>query len=89
MRYYLGQCEYKWTHKGTQIELLWVRREIGEDLFKEVEQRNWKWTLLHSNSQSLPSDIYCRCDIYVDTDESKHSTWFTLKFPQAKLIEKI
>ncbi len=88
MRYYLGQCEYKWTHVETEMEQLWIRRELGEELFKTVESNNWNWVLQRSNSQSLPGDIYCRCDIFVDIDESKHTTHFALKFPQAKLIKK-
>lgn len=89
MRYYLGQCEYKWTHKETDMEALWVRREVGEELFKTIEQNQWTWILLRSNSHSLPSDIYCRCDIYVEIEDSKHATHFVLKYPQAKLVEKL
>lgn len=89
MRYYLGSCEYKWSHKGTQNEQLWVRRELGDDLFKTVEENNWTWVLLRSNSQTLPEDIYCRCDIYVDVDDSKHATHFALTYPRATLVEKL
>ena len=86
MRYYLGTCEYKWSHSKTDMEQLWVRREVGDELFKTVESNNWSWTLLRSNSNSLPSDIYCRCDIFVDVDETKASTLFALKFPKAKPV---
>lgn len=86
MRYYLGTCEYKWSHKGTNAEQLWVRREVGDELYKTVESNNWTWILLRSQSNTLPDDIYCRCDIYVDVDESKAATIFALKFPKAKPV---
>lgn len=86
MRYYLGTCEYKWSHKDTASEQLWVRREVGDDLFRTVESNNWSWTLLRSNSNTLPSDVYCRCDIFVDSNDDKLDTHFTLKFPRAKPV---
>jgi hypothetical protein len=89
MRYYLGQCGYKWTHAHTQIEMLWIRRELGDELYKTIESNNWTWKLQHSKSQTLPDDIYCRCDIYIDTNNDKLDTHFVLKYPQAKLLEKI
>ena len=89
MRYYLGQCEYKWTHAHTQMEMLWIRRELGDELYKTIELNNWTWKLVHSNSTGLPGDIYCRCDIYVDTNNDKLDTHFALKYPQAKSLEKI
>jgi len=86
MRYYLGQTEYKWSHKHTNLELLWVRRQLGEELFKTVESNGWKWTLIRTQSNTLPDDIYCRCDIYVDSNDDKLDTHFTLKFPKAQPI---
>ena len=87
MRYYLGNCEYKWTHKNTQMEIIWVRREVGEDIFKTVESNDWKWTFLRSESQTMPGDLYCRCDIYVEIPDSKQATLFVLKYHRAKLVE--
>ena len=89
MRYYLGQCEYKWNHAHKPMEHIWIRRELGEELYKTVETNNWEWHLLRSSSPSLPGDIYCRCDIYVDTNNNKLDTHFVLKYPQATLLEKI
>lgn len=88
MRYFVGSCNYKWTHARSNLEQLWVRREVGEELYKTVEDNNWTWTLLRSDSQSLPGDVYCRCDIFVDIEDDKHATHFILKFPQVKFIEK-
>ena len=82
MRYYLGQCEYKWSHAETDMEKIWVRRELGEELFKTVESNGWRWTLLRTHSRVLPGDVYCRCDIYVDSHDDKLDTHFVLKFPQ-------
>lgn len=89
MRYYLGQCEFKWTHANTDMEHIWIQRELGEDLYKTVESNNWEWKLLRSSSTSLPGDIYCRCDIYVESNNNKLDTHFALKYPQAKSLEKI
>ncbi len=89
MRYYLGTCEYKWTHKNQAMEQIWIRRELGDDLYRTVEENNWEWVLLRSSSTSLPGDLYCRCDIYVDIDDSKNATLFALKYSQARSVEKI
>ena len=89
MRYYLGSCEYKWKHAETDLEPIWIQREIGHELYKTVESNDWELKLIRSNSQTLPSDIYCRCDIYVEVLNSKQATLFVLKYPQARPVEKI
>ena len=86
MRYYLGSCEYKWSHKGTNMEQLWVRRELGDELYKTVESNGWEWTLLRTQSNTLPDDVYCRCDIYCDSHDDKLDTHFVLKFPKVQPI---
>jgi len=86
MRYYLSSCEYKWTHARTSVEQTWIMRELGTDLYKLIESNGWQWTLLRSNSATLPEDVYCRCDIYVDIPDSKQGTLFALKFPQARPV---
>ena len=87
MRYYLGQCEYKWSHRGTNLEQLWVRREVGEELYHTIESKAWNWRLIRSNSQTLPGDVYCRCDIYVDVDtDTPEHTLFALRFAHLKPI---
>ena len=63
--------------------------ELGDELYKTVESNNWEWQLLRTSSTSLPGDIYCRCDIYVEIPDSKQATYFILKFTQAKLVEKL
>ena len=80
MRYYLGQCEYKWTHVNTNMEHIWVRKELGEELTKQCNQEGFTLVYKHSNSQTLPGSIYCRCDIYVDVDPGKDHTIFALKY---------
>ena len=89
MRYYLKSCEYKWTHAHTSMEQIWTMRELGTELYKTIEENNWELVLLRSNSQTLPEDIYCRCDIYVEIPDTKQGTMFVLKYPQAKLVEEI
>ena len=88
MRYYLGQCEYKWTHKDTDMEHLWVRRELGDELYKTVESNNWRWVLLRSNSTSLPGDTYCQTRIFADSCDDRQDTLFQLKFPQVRAVPK-
>ena len=82
MKYFLGQCEYKWTHANSRMEQIWIQRELGDGLYKTVESNNWEWKLQRSNSQTMPGDIYCRCDIYVDIDESRKATLFAIKYSE-------
>ena len=89
MRYYLSSCEYKWTHAETSMEQIWIMRELGDELYKTIESNNWEWKLFRSKSQTLPGDIYCRCDVYVEIPDTKQGTMFVLKYPQAKPVEKI
>lgn len=84
MRYYLGQLEYKWTHVDTSMEHMWIMRELGLELYGAVEEYNWRWVLMRSNSQTLPGDVYCRCDVYAESDDNKLDSMFLLKFPQVK-----
>jgi len=83
MRYYLGSCEYKWKHADTHMEPIWIMRELGTELYKTIEDNNWEWKLLRSESQTVPGDIYCRCDIYIEIPDNKKATHFVLKYPQA------
>ena len=79
MRYYLGTCEYKWTHAHKSMEHMWVQREIGTELFKQCNQPGFELVYQRSNSQTLPEDIYCRCDVYVDVEDSKQAVLFALQ----------
>lgn len=69
------------------MEQMWIMREVGQEIYKLIESKDWEWKLIRSNSQTLPEDLYCRCDIYVETDNSKAATLFALKFPKAQPIE--
>ena len=89
MRYFLGQCEYKWKHADSRMEQIWIQRELGDELYKTVESNNWEWKLQRSNSQTMPGDIYCRCDIYVEVPDSKQATLFALKFSNIRKVELI
>ena len=89
MRYYLSSCEYKWAHADTHMEHVWVMREVGKETYEFIESNNWEWTFLRSKSQTIPGDIYCRCDIYVEVPDSKQGTVFVLKYPTAKPIRKL
>ena len=80
MRFFLSQCEYKWTHAHKPMENLWVRRELGEELSKYIATKGYNLSLIRSNSQTMPEDIYCRCDIYVDVPDTAEGTHFKLKY---------
>jgi hypothetical protein len=89
VRFYVDSCEYKWTHANTKTEWLWVERKVGEELYKFVESNKLEWKLFHSNSQTLPADIYCRCDIFVDIDDDRYATLFALQFSKARKVELV
>ncbi len=82
MRFLIGQCEYKWSHAHKSMEDMWVMRELGQDLWKQCNQDGFQLEYIRSNSQSLPGDIYCRCDIYVDVDDHKAGTMFAIKYSE-------
>ena len=89
MKYFLGQCEYKWTHANSRMEQIWIQRELGDGLYKTVESNNWEWKLQRSNSQTMPGGAYCRCDIYAEVLDSKQATLFALKFSNVRKVELI
>lgn len=78
-------AEMKWSHKD-RMEQLWIQRELGDELFKEINQGYCEIKIFRSESHI---DGYKRCDVYVDIDDEKRATWFALKFPQATAVEKI
>jgi hypothetical protein len=79
VRYYLGSCEFKWTHVGTRMELIWVRREIGDELFEQCNQPGF--TLVFGHNSGRFSAAYCDCTIYVEVDKvNKATTMFALKY---------
>lgn len=90
MRYYLGQCEYKWSHTAEHgnkdMEDLWIRMELGEELFKEINQKDYKLVLQRSNG--IVPDIYCRCDIFVDIDNKDSALLFEIKHGKQR-IERV
>ena len=88
MRFFLTQCEYKWSHAHNRMETLWVRRELGDELSKYIVKQGYKLVLIRSKSQSLPEDLYCRCDIYVDIPNNKESTLFALKYSKALPLKR-
>ena len=91
MRFYLSQCEYKWTHArnpNKTMENIWVRRELGEELSKYIATKGYDLALIRSNSQTMPEDTYCRCDIYVDIPDDKQATLFALKYNKALPLKR-
>jgi hypothetical protein len=79
MRYYLATCEYKHSHVRKKMEDIWVRRELGDELYKQCNQPGFNLVYIRSNSQSLPGDVFCRNDIYVDVEASKQALLFALR----------
>jgi hypothetical protein len=89
MRYYVGSAEMKWSHKD-RMEQIWIQRELGDKLFEEIQQ-DWCEVVIHrTNSQSLPGDIYKRCDIYVDIEDTPRATLFALRFSnKIRKVERV
>lgn len=79
MKVYLGQCEYKWTHVESRMEQLWIQRELGEELFKEINHLGLD-IILERQKASFAPDIYCTSKIYVELDDTKRATLFLLKW---------
>mgnify|MGYP003653987406 FL=1 len=89
VRYYVGSAEMKWTHKD-KLEQIWIRRELGDELFEAIQQDWCRVEILRSDSQSLPGDTYKRCDVYVYIEEEdQRATLFALKYSQVRLTEKV
>ena len=90
MRYYLGQCEYKWSHTAEQgnerMEQIWIRRELGEELYKEINQKDYNLVLYRSNG--VVPELYCRCDIFVDIDNDDQALLFEIKYGKQR-IERV
>ena len=89
MRYFVGSCEMKWSHKD-RMEQMWIQRELGDKLFEEIQQ-DWCEVVIHrTNSQSLHGDTYKRCDIYVDIEDNPQATLFALKFShKIRKVERV
>ena len=79
MRYHLGSCEYKWSHVDTHVEHIWVRREIGDSVFEQCNQPGFELVYEHKPSVTLPDDVYCSCNIYVDVEDGRQAVLFALK----------
>jgi hypothetical protein len=68
---------------------MWIRRELGEEIFKTIELNGWQYKLKHINSRFLPEDTYCECKIFVDLPDSPETTHFLIKHPNVVRMEKI
>ena len=89
MRYYVGSAEMKWSHKD-RMEQIWIQRELGDELFEEIQQDWYNVVIIRTNSQSLPGDIYKRCDIYVDIEDTPRATLFALQFSdKIRKVERV
>ena len=90
MRYYLGQCEYKWSHTAEQgnerMEQIWIRRELGEELYREINQKDYNLVLYRSNG--VVPELYCRCDIFVDIHNEDQALLFEIKYGKQR-IERV
>jgi hypothetical protein len=64
------------------MENMWIMRELGQDLWKQCNQEGFKLKYVRNNSQILPGDIYCSCDIYVDVSDHKAGIMFAIKYSE-------
>lgn len=68
---------------------MWVMRELGQELWKQVNQDGFELVLIRSKSQMLPEELYCRCDIYVDVDDSKRKAFLFAIKNSERIISKV
>ena len=90
MRYYLGNCDFKWKHStehgNPDMEYMWVRRELGEKLAKEIEEKNYNLELV--KEEGIVPDVFCRCHIFVHIKNKYEALLFNLKNSKAILVEE-
>ena len=74
---YIDTVSMKWTHLNTKLESLWIRRQLGDPKFFAVaEYMNIK----AKPSKTLPSDVYCDVDIFVNFRDPKKAMWYDLTY---------
>ena len=90
MRYYLGNCDFKWKHTSEhgnpKMEYIWVRRQLGEKLAKEIEQNNYELELV--KTEGVVPDLFCKCHIFVHIKNKYEALLFNLKNSKAILVEE-
>lgn len=86
MRYYIGSLDFKWSHVGTSMEEIWVRRELGDELYKQCNQDGFNLHYDHTDSLTLPNDMYCTCEVSVDVPDSNEGLLFQLQYPHVKVV---
>lgn len=87
MRFYVGMVECK-KHHDERMESIWIRQKLGEEMYEDINQDWCKIILLRSNPFGLPADIYKRIDVYVEIENPLRATWFSVKYPNARQLEK-
>ena len=72
---YIDTVPMKWTHLNTKLEMLWIRRHLGDTkFFTIIDYIKTK----PKPSTTLPSDVYCDVDVFVMFDSPKHHFWYEL-----------
>lgn len=75
---FLGECEYKWSHVDTKMENLWIEREIGTPIYKEIQENNFDLKI--QREEGFVPDLYCKSKIYLELDNSDRALLFLLKW---------
>jgi len=65
------------------MEQIWVRRELGEDLYREINEKGY--TLVLRKSDGFVAETYCRCDIYVDIEDENEGLLFGIKYSKQRI----
>ena len=76
MRQLVCTLEYKWSHQDTAMEQLWIRREIGDRKFRELQK--YPYTVEHEPSKTLPADVYCEARVWVTVPDDAQGTHWLL-----------
>ena len=67
----------KWKHLDTKLEMLWIRRHLGDAKFFAIAD----YIQTQANpSKYLPNDVYCDVDIMAKFNNPKQLMWYNLTY---------
>lgn len=80
MLFWICYIECK-LHHNERMEDIWIRREVGDDLWYTMNQDWCNIVKRQKVPNSLPSDVFKGVDVYLEIEDSKRSSWFALAYP--------
>ena len=74
---YIDTVSMKWTHLNTSLEMLWIRRHLGDAKFFAIVD----YIQTQANpSKHLPKDIYCDVGVFAEFKNPKQLMWYNLTY---------